>query len=1023
MKRVNQTVPRFGHSYAWANRILRIDLTTMSVAVHESAPYVPQYLGARGIAARICWDEYPAPVGAFDPANPLMVLPGALTGSRSPYSGRTVVCAFSPQGYPHPWFTRSSIGGHFGGELRRAGYDGLVVIGDSPTPVRIRIRDDEIQILPADDLWGADTMETLDAIAAVEGRQARSLVIGPAGEHLSRIATIHTASASACGQGGFGAVMGSKRLKAISVIGSGRVSLAHPHAIAAISKALARTFAEDGQVGPLNFYGDIRHFDRQLAAGGDGRATCRACTESCITPCAAYLRDVPGVAHDRAWSGHWVCVGTRFQGFDPDDTSPLRSVYDWHLERRAAFRLSVLSNRYGLNQADLIGGIVPWLIACQRSGLIDEIDGRPIDWSSPIFWASLMHAIAYREGLGDTLSEGGWAASQILSLGEDLARERYPGWGYSAHCDGREGGRLVFPYWVVSALQWLADTRDPFGSGHGYLWADGLAERAAHLEGTARVEALDRLCSLGQRVYGSPDAVDPYSGYSGKAYPGYYQMLRAVIKDCLPIDAHFPLIYRASAPDGYWRLSNVEGIGEIEGPAVEYRLFVAGTGLDWSEQQFLQAAERVCTIERALQVRHWGRDREMDETVLPYFERTELYQNPFLDRRYGLDREQFKSVIDAFYALHGWDAERGWPTLERLSALGLADVYAPMVEDAARATATGNEHGQHSADPRPQSPTQPSFGKEIPVDRAPIETHLTVPTDQTCFFTLVGTPEGARNARLLIQSLRDFGGGQRRCPVWVFVADPDRVPWHDPDPDTCAFPLIWGNVHSQYVFAAKVCACTQAERLAKGRIRSLVWMNPQCLIVRPPVLFDLAPSFDAAFRTVHIRNIGSPAAEPIDAYWSEIYRAVGVTDVPFKVESFVDGQELRPYLNTHCFSIDPAMDICSAWQELFEAMVADQAFQSGPCRDELHRVFLHQAILSALIAERVDVERLRLLPPEYSYPLHFHQQVPPIHRVQFLDDLVCAVYEQDGDLQALEAQEPLRSWLRQSAGETPSHRS
>ena len=120
-------------------------------------------------------------------------------------------------------------------------------------------------------------------------------------------------------------------------------------------------------------------------------------------------------------------------------------------------------------------------------------------------------------------------------------------------------------------------------------------------------------------------------------------------------------------------------MGEIEGPAIEYHLFVAGTGVSWSEDEFNKAAERVCAVDRALQVRHWARDRGTDEMVLPYFEQPELYQNPFLERRHGLDREQFAPVIDAFYSLHGWDIERGWPTQERLRQLDLADVYEPMV--------------------------------------------------------------------------------------------------------------------------------------------------------------------------------------------------------------------------------------------------------------------------------------------------------------------------------------------------------
>jgi len=690
VKPVIKRMECFQSRYAWANRILRIDLGSMDVEVREAKPYLPEYLGARGLAARICWQEFAEPVEPFESSNPLMVFPGALTGSRSPYSGRSSVCTFGPQGYPHAWFTRSNVGGFFGGELKRAGYDGIVVTGAAEMPVRVRIRDDEVSILPADDLWGLDTVDTLQALESEDGKKARSLAIGPAGERLSRIATIQTSSSSACGQGGFGAVMGSKNLKAISVSGSGTVSLFAPGTIRSIARTLARIFAEDGTSGPLNYYGDIKRLNQELAAEGSGRAVCRACTEGCITPCVAHFRDVPGVVHDRKWSGDWVCVGRDFLGYADDDPPQKRSIYDWQLGNRAAFELNVLSNRYGLNQFDIIGGMVPWLIACQKAGLVAEINGHAIDWRSPAFWAEFLRAIAYREGLGDALAEGGWAAARALHLGEDLAgqdlaRQRYPGWGYTAHGDPFGWGEVTFPYWLVSALQWLADTRDPFNSGHGYLWAASAAELAARIEnGAEREAALDRIRALGQRVYGSADAVDPCSGYEGKAYPGYYQTQRSVIKDCLPVDAHFPLIYREKAPDLAWRLHDIEGIGSIEGPSVEYHLFVAGTGVTWSEEEFMRAAERVCTLERALQVRHWARDRKMDEMVLPYFQRTEPYQNPFLARRYALDREQFKPVLDEFYALHGWDIERGWPTRERLHELGLEDLYEPMVDGAER---------------------------------------------------------------------------------------------------------------------------------------------------------------------------------------------------------------------------------------------------------------------------------------------------------------------------------------------------
>jgi aldehyde:ferredoxin oxidoreductase len=354
--------------------------------------------------------------------------------------------------------------------------------------------------------------------------------------------------------------------------------------------------------------------------------------------------------------------------------------------------MNVLSNRYGLNQFDLLVGIVPWLIAYQKAGLISEMNGMAMDWWSPHFWDEFLRAIAYREGMGDVLAEGGWAAARTLQSGEELARLRYPGWGHAAHWDGHDVGYVPFPFWLVSALQWLSDTRDPFNSGHGYVrWPREVIAAASSAEtDTDRAALLQRVRAVAETVYGEADALDPYSGYQGKARPGHFHTLRPVIKDCVPVDDQtFPLMHDDAASDGLCVLCDIEGIGDIPGPSVEYHLFAAGTGVPWPEDEFNRAAQRVCTLERALQVRHWGRDRQTDELVLPYFERTEFSTNPLLGERYGLDRGQFKPVMDEFYTLHGWDVEKGWPTCESLCELGLADVYEPMVAGAERAKALG----------------------------------------------------------------------------------------------------------------------------------------------------------------------------------------------------------------------------------------------------------------------------------------------------------------------------------------------
>jgi hypothetical protein len=423
-----------------------------------------------------------------------------------------------------------------------------------------------------------------------------------------------------------------------------------------------------------------------------------ACTESCLTPCVIEGRQIVGCAYDQKWTGNMFCIAEALMLGSDEDSAPLRKrVFDWELAMRPAFEMNVLSNRYGLNQFDLLMGMVPWLIACQKAGLLSELNGQPMDWRSPHFWAEFLRAVAYREGIGDALAEGGWAAARALHLGEDLVQSRYAGWGYSGHWDGHDVSSFSpFPYWLPPALQWLSDVRDPISSGHGYLHTtEPIRNTLRQRPEEEWPAAVDRALAAGERAYGDADALNPYAGYRAKAYPAHFHTLRSVIKDCVPVDdMMFPLIATDQTADGYWSFQNIEGVGDIEGLSMEYQLFKAGTGLDWSEEELDRAAERVCTLERALQVRHWARDRDMDETVLPYFEREEAYQNPLLEKRHGLDRAQFTPVMDEFYELRGWGVETGWPSLERLCDLGLSDVYEPMVQGAAQAKQRLEELGE-----------------------------------------------------------------------------------------------------------------------------------------------------------------------------------------------------------------------------------------------------------------------------------------------------------------------------------------
>ena len=140
--------------FGWTGKFLRIDLSRRSYAVDDTLSYAKTYIGGRGIAAKIAWDEIPRGVIAFSEENPLILFPGPLTGTSAPYSGRTTVCTLAPQGYPHEWYTRSSFGGHWGPELKYAGWDGPVITGRADKPLYLMIANDQVDFLDAGLLWG-----------------------------------------------------------------------------------------------------------------------------------------------------------------------------------------------------------------------------------------------------------------------------------------------------------------------------------------------------------------------------------------------------------------------------------------------------------------------------------------------------------------------------------------------------------------------------------------------------------------------------------------------------------------------------------------------------------------------------------------------------------------------------------------------------------------------------------------------------------------------------------------------------
>ena len=212
--------------HGYAGRILRVDLTEGKITEEPTMRYGESYVGGRGVNARVLFDELSPSVKPLDPENMLLFGVGPLVGTLSPFCSRVSIDTKSS-------FTggvgSANCGGHFGAEMKYAGYDNLVVTGRAENPVYLWLSDGEAELVDADGLWGKTTWDTERAIRSSRNdNEVRVIAIGPAGENQVKSACILSDRAKAAGGSGVGAVMGSKNLKAVAARGSQPITVAEP---------------------------------------------------------------------------------------------------------------------------------------------------------------------------------------------------------------------------------------------------------------------------------------------------------------------------------------------------------------------------------------------------------------------------------------------------------------------------------------------------------------------------------------------------------------------------------------------------------------------------------------------------------------------------------------------------------------------------------------------------------------------------------------------------------------------------
>jgi aldehyde:ferredoxin oxidoreductase len=242
---MSSTAPAAPERYGTHGRVLIADLGTKTARVEPvDEPVYRSFLGGYGLGAWLMWKHFPAGTDALAPDACFAIVSGLLTGARTPFSGRIQIVGKSP--LTGSW-ADSNSGGSVASQLRRAGYDALVVRGRASEPTVLVVRDGEVRFDPAGDLWGAEIPPVFDRLRQRYGAQSEVGVsaIGPAGEQQALIASVMNDRYHAFGRQGFGAIYGSKNLKAIVVGGSGEVPVADPKRFRELCGAITREYKSD----------------------------------------------------------------------------------------------------------------------------------------------------------------------------------------------------------------------------------------------------------------------------------------------------------------------------------------------------------------------------------------------------------------------------------------------------------------------------------------------------------------------------------------------------------------------------------------------------------------------------------------------------------------------------------------------------------------------------------------------------------------------------------------------------------
>lgn len=421
----------------YMGKLLFIDLTAGETRVEPlKEDDARDFLGGPGLGAKILYERMPAHADVFGEESMLGFVSGPLNNAGALFGGRYTVVSKSP--VTGGWNDANS-GGFFGERLRKSGYDAIFVSGVSPKPVYILVDEGAAQILDAEDLWGLKTGECEKRLKEKYGKEAGVAQIGPAGEHLSYMAAIMNDEHRAAARGGSGAVMGSKKLKAVVVRGGGTIPVADQSKLSKIQWEIIRQevklFVTDPMCRDFFFHGTGGTFEESVATGDAGVKNWTA-TNLMYTREDAAKQSSHGLKKYRKRKFHCSrChVGcSYYMEMDTKSWGRLETTRPEY-ETMGAFgplmlnkdvesvcMANELCNEYGFDTISA-GSTIAWAMECFENGLIsrEELEGIDLTWGNGEAIVDVLKLMGEgRNETGRALSMGSRRASELLKRGEE----------------------------------------------------------------------------------------------------------------------------------------------------------------------------------------------------------------------------------------------------------------------------------------------------------------------------------------------------------------------------------------------------------------------------------------------------------------------------------------------------------------------------------------------------------------------------------------------------------------------------